>query len=256
MTYKKIRLLFIAAGVGALAYLIFGFIKMIVDMSQLSSTEIATVRTIPSEYLNIFNIEGRGLIANKFTDLNTTRHPISHFDYDHNKYFIVMNKIDIAKDISLNKLINVAYQRTNVSLNVAYLGVSEFNVYFSYLPVPVKTEEIQLNLNGDSIEEIAKSDSIVNYYLHLESVSLRYKKNGLNDLVLKAKSDEVPASILFLKRKKIIYVIYMSNNYDDILPRDLLYNLMVHRVSLRTYVSKLANSNLLSTRILDEHRNH
>jgi hypothetical protein len=227
LTYKNIRLASIVVGALFVAYIFFSIIRVIIVWFHTLDTRAAILRTIPIEYLHLFHFQDNGMIKNEFTQLSTVRHPISNFDYDSNKYCIIVTKIDIERDIPLNEMIEEEYKATTLSPDVGYLGAVELKFDFEYLTDSVKASKVHLNIEGDEVTTIVRNDTIASYYLKMKSLSVQYKNDGLNDLVGTAKRDNIPTAILFLKRKKELYFILMSVNYNDPLNPNLLYSLVI-----------------------------
>jgi hypothetical protein len=224
-SYKNIRLFSLVLGVLFIIYIVFSIVKGLIAGSNAMSTRKATLRSIPSEFMNLFN--DRNIFKNAFTELSTVRYPISYFDYDNNKYSIVVTKINSIKNILLDTLIKEEFNNENIDERGGYLMVSQFRYNLYYLPKSLKASNILLDLNGDSITSVIKNDTVKSYYFKMKSFSLKYEKSSLDDLFGIAHGTNVPAYIVFLKRNESLYFIFMSVNYDDSLQPKSLNTLLL-----------------------------
>ncbi len=224
ITYNTVRL-FVLLGLGLwIGIIMIDTINGIIEWEHTSSTRTAIIQTIPVEYSHLFNLQSREKIRNSFTDLSSVRFPISHFDYDDNKYCIIETKIKLDSDISLSKIINEIHTKTSISKGNTYWGITESNFNFYYLAKPIHTSNVLLALDGDSIRTLSKNDSTISYYFKMRSFSMQYDQNYLKDLVANAKGDKIPVCLSFIKRNRLLYIILMSINYDNKLQPDLLSN--------------------------------
>jgi len=226
LNYKNIRLSAIVVGALFILYAIFSTVKGIISASEVGATRKAIVESIPPEYAHLFNNEDR--LKNPFTELSTIRYPISYFGYDNNKYCIVVTKLKAPQNALLDTLIKEELNNETIDERGGYLMISRFNVNLFYLPKSLKASKVFLHLNGDSIATIIKSDTVRSYYLKMKSFSLKYEKNGIDDLFAISKGNSVPVYLVFIKRKESLYFIFMSVNYDDSLQPKLLNKLFLN----------------------------
>src|ERR1700722_13292802 len=110
ITYKGIRSFSFVFGAVFLIYIVFSITKSLISWSEVMSTRKSTFRSIPEEYMSLFNAN----VSNKFTELSTVRYPVSYFDYDNNKYRVIITKMNAVKNVSIDGLIKVKLNAENV----------------------------------------------------------------------------------------------------------------------------------------------
>lgn len=189
---------------------------------------------LKKEYMNLFSENNQDSLSVVWNYNSKVRNQISLFDYgNQKKYCITVYKIPIAKDFSLNEInIEKAHKETLSAGNI-YTTINEGLLFeLNYVSgSPPQAKSINFSYSGDSLEDIVENDSIKYYSLNAESFSIRYNKENVVDIFGKAEdfwNKRLALNVLFLKRNNSLYLLLMTVNHNtDILPSDLLYNLIV-----------------------------
>ena len=99
----------------------------------------------------------------------------------------------------------------------------------SLLSMPKVSNKLYITFVGDSLRTVVNSDSIIQYYLQLNSFSLRYALAGPVDIFGHVKGRKVPVNILFIKRNRQLYFVLLSvNNIDSVLSNNYLSSFLEH----------------------------
>lgn len=145
------------------------------------------------------------------------RGPISHFVFDKD-YRLAIYKIDLTSDNQIKNLLRVKSEAADLTTGVTYrvTGINSFYLLCKggiVSPVP----QVYLTLGGDSISTVIENDSVVSYHLRCHDFSIKYALNEPVDLIFQAKknADDLDYNppymdVLFLKRKKALYLLLMA----------------------------------------------
>lgn len=165
------------------------------------------------------------------------RDPISFLLY-RKTLLILLYKISIANDFTLQNSIIVTNEDADVLNGVAYVPINEgVNLRYKFRIGPITTpvEKIFMTLSTDSTELVMKTDTSIYYHALLNNFSLRYSLNepidifieGQKELMLKRK--RIPADIFIVRKTKNLYfAIMVSNNSDHQVPVGILSQLIKH----------------------------
>ena len=190
--------------------------------------------SLPSEFLNLFSNKTIGKV--KVIGVNNSKErssiPIILFD---SKYHILMYKIDLSNECSIQNLFKIQNKRSDFSLGHVYLNTTKDLIYqFNYKAEKVKAvNQIILTLSGDSLLQSVKNDSILNFHLECKNLSIKYEENDPIDIMISGNKNifgitkTFPADFLFLKRRKNIYIFIMTPiDIKSKIPTGLLYNVV------------------------------
>jgi hypothetical protein len=144
------------------------------------------------------------------------REPISVYLFD-NSFHLVINKIDLLKDASLNNILNVAMTSVDRTTGRSYLIIDLGDSYkFQCQTQPIRAiTQIFLTLAGDSLRS-AVNDSTIGYHLLCKNFSIRYQQNESIDLYLVGEekalgfTDIIPLDLVLLKRGSAVYFILLT----------------------------------------------
>lgn len=163
---------------------------------------------------------------------STTRRPVSELLFD-NKYSLFIYKIDTIGALLLKDSLNIKEKSVYRTTGIVYTFFDKNFYKFQYKTGTIPHSSfIYLTMAGDSIQQYIKNDSIVGYDLSCKNLSIRYGEHEAIDIYIEAKENifksyKIPMSFLFLKRQKETFLLIMTtNNYDEYLPKDLLYSLI------------------------------
>jgi hypothetical protein len=165
------------------------------------------------------------------------RGPVSLFLFN-KQYSIVTYQIDSLEILDLTRSLHTEVKDVERSSNISYRIIvnKELDFRFQYKAGILKnSSEIYLTLSGDSIKNVAQNDSIFNYNLLSNNISIRYQANDPIDIFLDNYGDEssnkrTPMNILFLRRNNHVYLLIMTpNEAKKMMPDDLLYNILMDR---------------------------
>lgn len=179
-----------------------------------------------AEYNNLFNQDAQGKLQILATVISRNRKPVSTYVYD-KRYNICVFKVILLKDSDLKSIINYQNETSNKSLNAVYSNLPSFNFGMSIrIGKSVTVTTVHFRFNGDSIKLVAKNDSLNCYYYKFSSFSINYNDEPY-DIVAKADRPSIPASLIFKKKGKVLYVILMSvAEGREVMRPDLLYNII------------------------------
>jgi len=226
ITYNITRFIVLSSLAIWIICIAFNSLEIVSTWRATLSTRKAIVSTIPNDYLSLFNVKNRDMIKNGFTEISSVRPPVTRFDYDDNKYFVIVTKVKNDKDLSLLKIIQEKHSHIASLEDNNHFTIAEPNFDYYYLANKVSISHLLLTLDGNSMEAITKGPMILSYYLKMSGFSIAYNKSGVLDLVGNVKGDPVPICLSFLKRNNYMYVILLSVNYNDNLQPGLLNSLL------------------------------
>jgi|GEM_PF-1752150 len=191
-----------------------------------------------NEYKNLFPKNEKDKLTVVWNYNSKVRNQISLFDYGSDKkYSITVYKIPMDFKFSLKQIKVEKSKEEKMSSGSIYNKINEgllFEInYISGKPVEAKT--IKFTYSGDTLRNIVENDSIKAYNLNFETFSIKYNNEKTVDIygeTSKFWNKSLAMNIIFLKRNDALYLLIMTiNNNNDILPPDLLYNLITEKAS-------------------------
>jgi len=180
-----------------------------------------------TDYINIFPSTTKKKLEPFGVYVSKLRNDISFFNYD-NKYNLVVYKIDLLKDKPLNKVITCRQGTVSMSENEVYIIARGDKFDLKFLTGKSKpVENIIMTIDGITIENSVKSDTLAYYYLNHSGFSLQYINDRPIDIVAGPNKHSIlQTSLLFLKRTNAIYMFILSPKIDNLtFDKLLLYKL-------------------------------
>ncbi len=220
ITTKKSIILGIAVG-GLFMFIMVGSLIYTLIYNQETSSKIPL-----TEYNNLFTNDTQGKLQILATEKGRNRPPVSTYVYD-NRFNICVFKVILANNSTLRKIIGYKHATSYGNLFVANGGLPCFNFDMKISEEKVsKVSVVDFKFDGDSIKSIVNNDSLRCYYYKFETFSISYN-NGLYDILAKADHSTIPASVMFVKKGKFLYIIIMSiAEGKEEMPPDILYSLI------------------------------
>jgi hypothetical protein len=204
------------------------------------NTQGALTEVLPSTYS--LTSEDSNLIGEKYRDKlevnevyqSKIRNPVSLISFD-KRYNLLIHKIHLSGNDSLNNFFHTEIKSVDRTTGVTYIVIDN-NLFFQfqYKSEPIKAaQDIYLTLSGDSLQTVAKNDSIISYHLLCHNLSVRYAMKEPIDIFVIGKEKglgttiTIPIDILFLKQNENLYLLLMTpiDSKSSIEP-DLLYNIV------------------------------
>ena len=103
--------------------------------------------------------------------------------------------------------------------------MGELKCYYN-ATINLKPSTLFFKIFGDGTHLIVKNDTIAYYYSKLETLSLQYKYNGLQDIYMSSDETNTPTEILFEKKNDCIYLFIMTaRKHNETMSPKLLYSL-------------------------------
>jgi len=207
---------------------VFGFFY---SMHQIGKVEklagIHVSDSVIQEYFKLFpKIPARDLVPN-YSYICDDRSPFGTFDLKAG-YSLIVCKIDSLEDVPLPLGISIQNNKAEKSMDNVYNVINEnyfkmYNLHFS----PRYSKKMFITFDGDSLKNIVRNDSVVQYYLRFNSFSLRYSLNGPIDILCSVKGESIPANFLFFKKDKQMYFAILSiDSINAVLPYNYLSELV------------------------------
>ena len=161
--------------------------------------------------------------------------PVSFLLFD-DSFHLVVHKINLSKEQSLNEVLLTAIKGSDQSTGVTF-RVFNFNGFsrLKWRGTPsLPVSRIYLDLDGDSLTNDIKNDSIYSYHLLCNTLAIKYTEGGLIDIFMEGEHSTLwnkeltPLDLLFIKKGKALYLLLMAPiNRKSAIPPLLLYNLVV-----------------------------
>jgi hypothetical protein len=189
-------------------------------------------KEIPHDYKSLFNFSDSSLFQIVLSYNTKYRAPFALIDYK-TKYKIIIFKVGDSITESLQSFIKVRHKYSNDNAGTIYNAVNESRFYLAYSQDTTNNiASITLNLFGDSIQNIIKSDTCINYYLRFNQISWSRNFNKNLDIYIEpegnfTKTTRIPSSIMFIKHNnKVYFILFTVNNDDEYFDKHLLQNLL------------------------------
>jgi hypothetical protein len=209
--------------------LVVGFIftKMIFAMIN---EHMKSSNKVITEYNDLFTKEAQSKLKILATVETSTRNPVSNYEYDEGFHLKVF-KMNLANSDNLEKIINEKNQHANRISDVVNPLVDKPFFEMSYRTgKPDSVSKLNFTFEGDAIQRIAKNDSLACYYLKIGTFAVGYNNDPDNDIWGSAADQgEIPISVLFLKKRRSLYLIFIhvDQGTQEMAP-DILYKMIKH----------------------------
>ena len=221
--------------------ILFVIITAIISWFYFTSTypdfQVGEIIKAPSqEYLDIFPANTIEKLTADYVVKPKYGNLLCRYLYDNKKYIIQEYIIDANVDQSLKEFI-VVENKDGLKPHATFLNEIRCDLFTtSFKSIFPKASHLNLNLYGDSIKTLLQNDTIASFNLFYRNFSI--KCNGSDTSAMfsvaqpyydedKPVTSPLPIDIIFIKRKKAIYVLWMSvNNSNTHLEPDMLYDLI------------------------------
>jgi hypothetical protein len=178
---------------------------------------------IPNSFLGVFTNEAQKDLTLIHTTIFKLRPPIATFSYQ-NKYTIILSKVDSNSNLNIENSINLIHDnKIDGNRSSGFIDCSDREMTVNFKLVPTKlTLPILLSLNGEIIETVVSNDTTRCYYIKLNSLYVKLHQSDEYDIFIQKKqenpfkTDVVPVSLMFLRRGKTVYFLFLYSNDDNI----------------------------------------
>lgn len=201
-----------------LLYTLVGFLYSMRRLKEHSQVEHVRVSdSLVQEYVKLFPNYDSSMVTPGYAYVPTARSPFSTFDFKNGNCLIIA-KLDTAITMTLRAAAIETGGRAEGSMDSIYNIINENYFEISHLVSKPKTiQNFYVTLNGDSIREITRNDSTIQYYWRAKNFSARYEQRGPVDIYGSVKGQEVPMDIFFMRRNGKLYFALLSvNNIDSL----------------------------------------
>lgn len=213
---------------------------------NLSREEIkAKMKLSQKDYLSIFPIEQQNKLRldalGSEIFITKSQHPILSFFYGGKPdlfgaggdFEVIIQKVDFRPNQSLNNLI--VFEKKEVNRNdEIYAGIGEeddFKIRYSRQHDSI-VKKIYLTFDGDLLKASEAGDSIINFNINTQKMSLGYEKNYSGDILLETGKTKENFTVSFYKKNSSIYTIIIKQCDKKISSEKYLINDLIGRVIL------------------------
>lgn len=227
--YFKVMLLI------GLIVLVVIFIRGIVQTFQASNEYYQTDNKItPSDSSLILSINPDKM-SNVSVFKSKFRRPVTFLVFD-KRYSLAWYMVDSAFESSLNGFVNLEQDDQTANGHPYRVMTNSSGYLFKYKTGLVDTfSHLYISLSGDSIEELAKNDSLISIHLLCNNFSVRYSESGPVDLIFEASRENyirhfISLDLLLLKQKKSLYLFFLTPlDRNDVVSPDLLNEIILRK---------------------------
>lgn len=181
---------------------------------------------IPKYYDDLFKPD----VKNKLKLINTyerkAKDTVCNFLYDE-KYIIQVYKLSQMYNLSLKNSLTENYRHSEQEVGTIYYANerSRINIFDKMVVSKSdKPSKIFIVLDVTTVPIVAKSDSLIDYFLDFKNLSIKYSNTGSQEVFAEVRqsAEAIPLEILFLKKNKKLYLLLMSPKKDArLLPKML-----------------------------------
>lgn len=208
------------------------FVTYFVRNIHIDQDTLVINKDAPTEYLSIVDIKDTSELKPKINYVTKYRAPITLLNYK-NRYSLIFYKICNNIEVPITQFININYDYSLYNSSQTYSVVKEKYFELNFLDDTTgKITKLKLNLVGDSISNLIKSDTLLLYNLKFSQISWFVNSNKFFDINIELRnitpfSKKIPASIAFLKRDNSLFFILLSVNDDgSYFDKNMLMNLL------------------------------
>ena len=142
---------------------------------------------------------------------------------------MIIYKIDLANDTSLDRIISYAEKDVNESSGITYFAYYRpcLNIYCA-VDTPPKAKSIYLTFYGGSLKAVVKNEESFIYSLNATKISMSYGKKGKRDFYIFTdrqgfNREKVPTCLMLKKREASVFFILMTrlNPIEQMSPEEL-----------------------------------
>lgn len=179
-----------------------------------------------TEYNDLFSKKAQDQLQILATVKSRNRQPVSTYLYD-KEYNLCVFKVIMSKNSGLTHILNYQNETTSKSLNSTYEGLPCFNFDMSIKAgKSALVSSIHFKSDGDSIKSIVRNDTLVCFYYKFNTFSINFNDEPY-DIIAKADQSNIPASVIFKKNGKFVYIIILTvaKGKEELQP-DQLYSII------------------------------
>lgn len=198
--------------------------------SNLTQEEISYETNMAyAEYCSLFSATAKKGLKLEESYVSRSKRPYQFFLLNNN-YVVLVYRVNIKHDTPLKTLIQKEEKSLPQSTNVVYAGYEMDDIKFSYsAEYDSIIDKICLSYFGDMLSEYVYGDSLISYNMSAENITLRYKEEGVRDIVftsIGSKKTQINFNVCFLKKKMNVYFIIVYPRDKISVVKDFGYNLL------------------------------
>lgn len=177
------------------------------------------------EYLNLFTAKAKNDIFLSYLEATLNNHSYAELIYMH-RYIVVVHKLDLVKDASLENLILLNKGVVESTPWTAYQGKAMNKTILAYIKDNDSLLQQLCVTYSDSIEKYYTSgDTLIGYRLKSHGIALGYKNLKQNDFVIHgnvgggyANCPLLELNLVVLKKGMAVYLIimYSDDKHDNL----------------------------------------
>ena len=201
------------------------------------SEDLPNTQSLNEEYSAVIKEKYKNKALVNVVRKSKVRNPIAAIEFDKD-YLLFIYKIDFMKDTSLKSILVIrpnTEPKEEVGIIYKLTDAGLYNFINKSGPVH-NVSNIYFGFNSDSIIKKNTNDSLINYGLVTNNLSIHYRENDIADIIVKSKeknfgnSDTMPIEVMFLKRKSSVFFLTLTaKNASDTIPFNLLYNIVTNQ---------------------------
>jgi hypothetical protein len=185
---------------------------------------------IPAEYLQLFNKSAQKNLLAMNTFNEKAKFPIANIGYD-STYCIQVYKLSSTYMLSLTNSIIESNANGHRPVKTLYTANQENALIIMDKVGELDTPaNIYFSLHGDQKQLVLRNDTVVSYYANCHDFSVKYIKNGVQQICADVDDSHKEPTFLetmFLKRNRNLYFIVMSPKLKNAkLKPGILYGLI------------------------------
>ena len=221
MRKRKIRQVIVLSLIfpaGIMLWLFYSLIREGADISH---------QSIP-EFSNLFTKETQDKLQTPITFRSKIRQVETNYLFGKN-FHVTVSKVILTEDKSLKNIILEKDEPASKDFDVFSEVID--NSHFSLIQYSNKIElvsDLDFTYAGDSINTLAKNDSLYCFYLAAKTFSIAFNGGAAKGFWGGAKgTNKMPLCVAFIKKKKNLYFIVLaSNDGENKLEPNLLYQMI------------------------------
>lgn len=170
-------------------------------------------QTIPDYYLNLFQQKVRNKIKLITSLEHIGRDTVCNFLYDR-EYYLAFYTLSRSYESSLQTSLRERFTESSVEIGTPFYDNDIHSVGIRHR-IYVNNNgngnfsNIFISFGGRAFSKNEKNDAIADYFFECKNLSIKYKANGHQEVFVAA-NDYKPLEIMFLKKEKKLYLIFIT----------------------------------------------